>query len=694
MSRSRGVGRFRGRLWRWTLGVLAAGLLVAVIVYAANPDGDVTISPRNDQWETSGVTDVWGLSETIRYRAACSPCEGPHNCHFTSDGGLTTHVENNPDVLDSIYGSKASTGSYNLAARCPEDGSHGAPTASFKVVSLAHLKISGDNVEGTAQFFPKADTGDVTVTAELTPTTTASELRSDFINWTKTAGTLSFSKIDELTVTVSKTTPGYITLQAKGGSEGTSKIVTIWVVGIKNIQIYVEGWQNVDGGDDEVFLKGMKETFKAIRDPETAPQWPTGEPTWDSSYWGTSRTDNGDQTTVTMTGEYDDRYLKATCGTSEKAVDFHIIVPTISRVDMSGTGTNGHDMANSQEYWPSGGGGGVYCVGCFTQGAKTQVKVQFSHAKTLSFETPVEIRADVSYLDEDITGGNYDRTVVDFGTTWSDTHSVESENNAKGEVNYDTNVDMQWQYRVPIGTNSWTCVGNSDDLKYYLVWATPTAPQATPWYSVIEKATDWAEDETSAAAVATEITQAINSSDKFQYDGPPTVPLPLGDGSSKYINYGTDRFNLTQVLADLGGETTVDVNCSDCGHMVTTFANAVGCQLWSSQMGDDFQCNQVMVIGASTWAEPFGGNGFSYHEVAWSGACGNSDKVNDACLKVDGNGAPSSEPRTAELPTDVTFSDGSQGTPYVYREKLAKPGASGYDKCLCKPATKVRRTCE
>jgi len=108
-------------------------------------------------------------------------------------------------------------------------------------------------------------------------------------------------------------------------------------------------------------------------------------------------------------------------------------------------------------------------------------------------------------------------------------------------------------------------------------------------------------------------------------------------------------------------------------------------------MGYDFLCNQVIVIGSDTWAEPFDGGGFTYHEVGWTGACEDSDKVFDACLKIDGNGDPSSAPRTAVLPTNMTFSDGSEDAPYVYRESLAQPGANGYDECVARPATKVRR---
>ncbi|MEI6972745.1 MAG: hypothetical protein WCL44_14660, partial [bacterium] len=44
----------------------------------------------------------------------------------------------------------------------------------------------------------------------------------------------------------------------------------------------------------------------------------------------------------------------------------------------------------------------------------------------------------------------------------------------------------------------------------------------------------------------------------------------------------------------------------------------------------------------------------------------------DACVEVDGNGDPDSDPRTPKLPTGMLFSDGTNGPPYDYRESLSK----------------------
>jgi len=329
MSKSRGVGRFGGRLWLWTISVLAAGLLVAVIVYAANPDGDVSISARNDQWGTSGVTDVWGLGETIRYRAACCPCECPHNCHFTGDGGLTTHVENNPDVVDSIYGSKASTGSYNLAAKCPDDGSHGAPTHAFKVVDTTHLQVDGQNVEGTTKYYAKAASGSITITATLDPSVSVGDLRSGFMVWSGGA-----SGADQLQRTVSQTSAGSTTVTCKAGPNGTQKSVTICVVTVDKLQYKIDSnseWQDAPTPPDKLVVgKTSTVFFKAIIEPSDASSWswPDGKPVWEeaagSGTYATAICDTASSSTN------DPLVVTVECGNSPP-ISAHIVVVDIAQ---------------------------------------------------------------------------------------------------------------------------------------------------------------------------------------------------------------------------------------------------------------------------------------------------------------------------------------------------------------------------
>ena len=82
-------------------------------------------------------------------------------------------------------------------------------------------------------------------------------------------------------------------------------------------------------------------------------------------------------------------------------------------------------------------------------------------------------------------------------------------------------------------------------------------------------------------------------------------------------------------------------------------------------------------------------SGFNVHRVAWTGDCGDGDLVFDACLRYNGAATPTDSFR-AELPVGVMFSDGDEGSPFVYRERLCVPGTNGYDRCQARPDFKVR----
>ena len=90
------------------------------------------------------------------------------------------------------------------------------------------------------------------------------------------------------------------------------------------------------------------------------------------------------------------------------------------------------------------------------------------------------------------------------------------------------------------------------------------------------------------------------------------------------------------------------VNCSDCATFTSTFSNVLGCDLWQSRMGPpvgQFALNDMLAIGSNVWQTACQGidgwsGSFSYHEVAWKGACLADDHIFDACLQVDGDADP------------------------------------------------------
>ena len=104
-----------------------------------------------------------------------------------------------------------------------------------------------------------------------------------------------------------------------------------------------------------------------------------------------------------------------------------------------------------------------------------------------------------------------------------------------------------------------------------------------------------------------------------------------------------------------------------------------------------FHLNPILGIGSSVWQPACHGidgwaDGFGYHEVAWTGACGSSDNVYDACLQVDGDADPTTAPHTALLPVNMRF--GNPGD-MQYRDRLTVP--ADLANCSPLPATRTRR---
>ena len=245
------------------------------------------------------------------------------------------------------------------------------------------------------------------------------------------------------------------------------------------------------------------------------------------------------------------------------------------------------------------------------------------------------------------------------------------------------NVNWRWQWREK-PSDAWRELLITRH-RVYVILQVPTLPwvqtagsTALPWTDALELACDWAKGATTAAAAASAITAAYNGSGRVSYD---TI-----QGATKY---GSGSFNLTQMLARLNGGVGLGekVNCTDSANTVSTLANLVGCDLWQSRMGWGFALNPLIAIGYSAWAVPFNG-GFNYHEVAWTGACTEFERVYDGCLHVDGDADPTSAPHTALLPTNMLFGN---CTGMDYRLRLCPPTSGGCDACQPIPLTSRQR---
>lgn len=262
-----------------------------------------------------------------------------------------------------------------------------------------------------------------------------------------------------------------------------------------------------------------------------------------------------------------------------------------------------------------------------------------------------------------------------------------------------------WRVRAinGIALSSPRTVAFTGPHKTYVIFAEPVEPwsnvpnsQNNAWSTALDLVCGWNDGCNTWQSAATGITRSIFESGKFSYD--------TRDGDSWYTSrqgwiFFDEIVYLGAVIDRFGGgpgRGTL-VNCSDCASMVCSFANLMGCELYESRMGaygsidSWFATNPYCAIGRADWTPPSWGWSFSFHEVAWSGSCGNTDIVFDACLSVDGDSAPGVSPYLKVLPAALVFCDGNPGAPIVYKEMLTPSSSDGYYKCAPRQSEKTRR---
>jgi len=250
--------------------------------------------------------------------------------------------------------------------------------------------------------------------------------------------------------------------------------------------------------------------------------------------------------------------------------------------------------------------------------------------------------------------------------------------------------DLEWHWEYRLGPHHpWHHLVITRH-RTYVVLDLPTSPwnqgpynaanTQLPWTDVLDHACRWADGATSRDMAAALVTQSVYAL------GPSVVTYDCPGGGSSH--YSWSNFDCTAFIDRLRGGigNGVYVNCSDCATILSTFANALGCDLWQSRMGWGFALNALLAIGSSVWQTACGWGSFSYHEVAWEAACTANDDVFDACLEVNGRSDPTSPPYLPLLPQDLRF--GNPGD-LVYRDRLATP--AGRPNCNPQPATRQRR---
>jgi hypothetical protein len=246
-------------------------------------------------------------------------------------------------------------------------------------------------------------------------------------------------------------------------------------------------------------------------------------------------------------------------------------------------------------------------------------------------------------------------------------------------------TSWRWQYREKQNA-PWTDFATSEH-RIYVLLEVPKAPwqqspytsanTQLPWTAVLDRACGWAFGATSRDQAAERVTRSVYGLGPsiVEYDCP-------GYGFS---HYSSGSFSCSAFLDLLAGGPGLGryINCSDCATIVSTFANAVGCDLWQSRMGYGFGLNPLLAIGSNIWQTACGWGSFTYHEVAWKDGCTANDPVWDACLQVDGDADPTSAPHTPLLPTNRRF-----GTPgsMDYLDRLVPPAT----RAACQPQTGTR----
>ena len=428
-------------------------------------------------------------------------------------------------------------------------------------------------------------------------------------------------------------------------SQGGRLTMTFWLIGTSHIEISGNEASGTVSDQTSNLLRGTKYTFRAYRTPANSPGWPSGQPVWSSSGIGISP--NGDECVGTFYSGGEGKTLTTSCGAISKTATFNSVTPQIQRVEFhwDSQGIHIHDL---KDKWQAAIGGltAVNDPACYVQGQKGKARLKFHADKNLTFPVAVSLRGDVHWLDEYITGEDYGRDTMTFGTDWSNTGIVESEANAEAKVKDDYDVDISWRYKVrsPNGSNEWIDTGDTDNLRYYLVWARPQFPQESPWNRVLEMAVDWAEGDESAEEALGHVTEEIYNSG-FVYD--------VTNGHSSFINDGI--FYLSSCLDTWGNSS---VNCADTSNICCIFGNAIGCNssitMFIHNNTDldngyyvSYLINYVKLLGRQ-WANSISNQvrkGFDYHAI--SSIISN---IYDPCLLIDNDSDPTQSPHTGLLP--------------------------------------------
>lgn len=200
-------------------------------------------------------------------------------------------------------------------------------------------------------------------------------------------------------------------------------------------------------------------------------------------------------------------------------------------------------------------------------------------------------------------------------------------------------IEWLWQFRLD-SSAPWSDFDRSSH-RIYTTLNLPRKPwtkdpsnsqEQLVWTDVLDHACVWARRiQDNVDRAGTEIVREVFAL------GPRFIQFDNQNHGASHYSDDT-HFDCTAFLLRLAGQESNGrfVNCTDCAAIVSTFANAIGCDLSQAQMapppgGIGFPLNPHLRIGLPNQHT----GSFRYHEVAWKGACGEADDVFDACLKLN-----------------------------------------------------------
>jgi len=269
---------------------------------------------------------------------------------------------------------------------------------------------------------------------------------------------------------------GDYVVAAKCGAGDVGDEIIVTVVGVGEIHIRYatspESWEDVTEDPNLVVLKGTKYTFKAFPDPAGA-IWPS-DPNWSGVASGTGETIDVNFPSV---GTYE---LTAKCCSADtgKTVEIEVVEPTVYQLGFGGD-PNLYHTPDANNGWADGnspitdpvynseiGDNNSVCVTRSSSGVSlTHVKLKVTEG--LSYATIIKVDANGT---ED---WNESGDVSFTGTSTAET-SLGITGSIISEVKvYSGNFQIQWQYKVPAGTNTWYAT-NTTSHTVYVTWDTPS----------------------------------------------------------------------------------------------------------------------------------------------------------------------------------------------------------------------------